>query len=56
MRINSEKLLQALQENLPDMNLRDIEEEEKRRLTDGEDDDDDDQVVPLDFRTALISE
>ena len=37
------------------MNLREIEEEENRRMTEGEDNDDDDEdVVPLDFRTALI--
>jgi hypothetical protein len=41
------------------MNLREIEEEENRRMTDREseaeeEDDDDEDVVPLDFRTALI--
>lgn len=54
--------MRTLQENLPEMNLREIEEEEQRRLTDREDandpndddDDDDEDVVPLDFRTALI--
>jgi hypothetical protein len=44
-----------LQENLPEMNLREIEDEENRRMTEGEDNDEDDEdVVPLDFRTALI--
>jgi hypothetical protein len=55
LRLNSEQLLRTLQENLPEMNLREIEEEENRRMTEGEDNDDDDEdVVPLDFRTALI--
>jgi hypothetical protein len=37
------------------MNLKEIEEEETRRMTEGEDnDDDDEEVLPLDFRTALI--
>ena len=39
------------------MNLREIEEEENRRMTEGEDngtEDEDEDVVPLDFRTALI--
>lgn len=54
LRITSEALLRTLNENLPDMNLKEIEEEENRRMTDGEEDDDDDDVVPLDFRTALI--
>jgi hypothetical protein len=38
------------------MNLKEIEDEEIRRMTDGEDntDDDDEEVLPLDFRTALI--
>jgi len=55
LRFTSEQLLRTLQENLPDMNLREIEEEENRRMTEGEDNDEDDEdVVPLDFRTALI--
>ncbi len=42
------------------MNLKEIEEEENRRMTDRESEaeedqeDDDEDVVPLDFRTALI--
>jgi len=40
------------------MNLREIEDEETKRMTEGEDngedDDDDEEVLPLDFRTALI--
>jgi hypothetical protein len=41
------------------MNLKEIEEEETKRMTEGEDnngeeDDDDEEVLPLDFRTALI--
>ena len=57
LRFTSEQLLRTLQENLPDMNLREIEEEENRRMTEGEDNDDDDEdVVPLDFRTALIEQ
>jgi hypothetical protein len=56
LRLNSEQLLRTLEENLPEMNLKEIEEEENRRMTEGEDneDDDDEDVVPLDFRTALI--
>jgi hypothetical protein len=38
------------------MNLKEIEIEETRRLTDAEDDTDDEDVVPLDFRTALLEE
>lgn len=57
LRNNSQQLLKTLQENLPDMNLKEIEIEETRRLTDGEGDDtDDEDVVPLDFRTALLEE
>ena len=57
LRFTSEQLLRTLQENLPDMNLREIEEEENRRMTEGEDNEDDDEdVVPLDFRTALIEQ
>lgn len=47
--------MRTLNENLPEMNLREIEEEETRRLTDGEGSEDED-VVPLDFRTALIEQ
>lgn len=55
LRNTSEALLRTLQENLPEMNLKEIEEEETRRMTEGEDnDDDDEEVLPLDFRTALI--
>ena len=34
--------------------MHEIEQEENKRMTDGEDGDTDDDVVPLDFRTALI--
>lgn len=56
LRVNSEQLLRTLNENLPDMNLREIEDEEMRRMTEGEDNEDDDDVVPLDFRTALLED
>ena len=49
LRITSEKLLKTLHENLPDMNLHEIENED-------EEEDDDEEVLPLDFRTALIEE
>jgi hypothetical protein len=42
-----------LNENLPEMNLRDIEEESKHQT---DEDDDDEFIHPLDFRTALIEE
>jgi hypothetical protein len=49
LRDTSEKLLQTLIDNLPDMNLDDSE--------DGKDEEDDgEEVLPLDFRTALIEE
>ena len=56
LRVNSEQLLRTLNENLPEMNLREIEDEERRRMTEGEDNEDDDDVVPLDFRTALLED
>jgi hypothetical protein len=56
LRQTSEQLLKTLNENLPDMNLREIELDEERRLTEGEDGSDDEDVVPLDFRTALIEQ
>lgn len=50
LRKASERLLETLNENLPDMNLAEIEESESDRDDGGEDED----VLPLDFRTALI--
>jgi hypothetical protein len=37
LRFQSEQLLKTLNENLPDINLKEIEEEEQRRMTDRED-------------------
>lgn len=57
LRVTSQQLLKTLQDNLPDMNLKEIEDEDERRLTDneaGEEESDGEDVVPLDFRTALI--
>lgn len=48
LRKTSEKLADVLVENLPSMNLNEIEESESEM------DDTEDEVVPLDFRTALI--
>ena len=48
-------MLKTLNDNLPDMNLHEIEEEEKRALTEGEESDEE-EVLPLDFRTALIEQ
>ena len=45
LRVASEKLQETLNEHLPDMNLKDIEE-----TSEG-----DEEVLPLDFRTALIA-
>ena len=43
-------MLKALNDNLPDMNLNEgIEDED-------EEEDDEEEVLPLDFRTALIEE
>lgn len=44
LRKASEKLTETLIENLPDMNLKEIEESESEQ----------DDVLPLDFRTAMI--
>ena len=46
LRAASEKLQETLNEHLPDMNLKDIEE----TASEG-----DEEVLPLDFRTALIA-
>ena len=51
LRAHSEKLLETLNENLPDLNLQEIEESESDRDGTGTEDED---VLPLDFRTALI--
>ncbi len=48
MKLTSEQLLKTLNDNLPDMNLKEFEEDEEE--------DDDEEVLPLDFRTALIEE
>lgn len=45
----SEKMHETLIDNLPDMNLNEIDESESERGDDTED-----EVLPLDFRTALI--
>lgn len=50
LRKASERLLETLNENLPDMNLAEIEESE----SDHDNAEDDEDVLPLDFRTALI--
>lgn len=51
LREASERLHETLNENLPDMNLKEIEESESEAEMSGSDDED---VLPLDFRTALI--
>ena len=48
LKLTSEQLLKTLNDNLPDMNLKEFEEDEEE--------DDDEEVLPLDFRTALIEE
>jgi len=52
LRDTSDKMMETLRSNLPTMNLKDIEESESEREANGTDDDED--VLPLDFRTALI--
>ncbi len=42
--------MKTLNDNLPDMNLKEFDNEEE------EEEDDDEEVLPLDFRTALIEE
>ena len=51
LRKTSEKLTVKLNEHLPDMNLKEIEESESER-----DELSDTDVLPLDFRTALIEQ
>lgn len=51
LRKQSEKLMTTLNEHLPDMNLKEIEESESEK-----DDMSDADVLPLDFRTALIED
>ena len=46
--MTSEQLLKTLNENLPDMNLRELESDESEE--------EEEEVLPLDFRTALIEE
>lgn len=46
LRVASEQLQETLNEHLPDMNLKDIEETGSEG---------DEEVLPLDFRTALIA-
>ena len=41
-------MLKTLNDNLPDMNLKELEQDTS------EDDDENEEVLPLDFRTALI--
>jgi hypothetical protein len=48
LRKTSEKMTETLVENLPSMNLNEIEESESEM------EDTEDEVLPLDFRTALI--
>lgn len=48
LRKTSEKLTETLNDNLPDMNLKEIEDSESEHEAD------EDDVLPLDFRTALI--
>lgn len=50
LRQTSEKLLRTLQENLPDVNLKDIEQEPSEE----DEEEDEGEVLPLDFRTAMI--
>jgi hypothetical protein len=45
---HSDKLLQTLTENLPDMNLKECMEENKGS--------EEEEILPLDFRTAIIQE
>jgi hypothetical protein len=45
--MTSEQLLKTLNDNLPDMNLNELEASE---------DDEDEEVLPLDFRTTLIED
>jgi len=52
LRDASDRLLETLNDNLPDMNLQEIEESESEREANGSGDDED--VLPLDFRTALV--
>jgi len=52
LRQASERLLETLNENLPELNLQEIEESEGEREANGSEDEED--VLPLDFRTALI--
>jgi hypothetical protein len=47
LRLTSEQLLKTLNDNLPDMNLNELEASE---------DDEDEEVLPLDFRTTLIED
>ena len=54
LRKASERLLETLNDNLPDMNLKDIEESESEREHEREQLSEEDDVLPLDFRTALI--
>jgi hypothetical protein len=50
LRKTSEKMTETLVENLPSMNLNEIEESESEM------EDTEDEVLPLDFRTALIEQ
>ena len=52
MRHASERLLETLNENLPELNLQEIEESEGER--EGHESEEEEDVLPLDFRTALI--
>ena len=52
LRDASDRLLVTLNDNLPDMNLQEIDESESEREANGSGDDED--VLPLDFRTALV--
>lgn len=49
LREHSEKLLATLNENLPDMNLKEIEQSE----SESDQNSSDEEVIPLDFRTAF---
>jgi len=51
LRTTSDKLLEVLNANLPDMNLKEIEQSESER-----EGSDDEEVLPLDFRTAHIQD
>lgn len=53
MKNTSDKLLNILNENIPDMNLKEIEDDSEHKSSQNEDNEEE-EVLPLDFRTAMI--